>query len=79
MRQRARKFIGMILLVGFVIVYAFFAMAIASMTLPELSRPMQILYYVVAGFLWVLPCLPLITWMQRPDKRSPDRRSPDRR
>lgn len=68
MRQRTRKFIGMIVLVAFVIVYSLLAMAIASVVLPNLSRPLQILYYVVAGFLWVLPSAPLVSWMQKPDK-----------
>lgn len=68
MRQRTRKFIGMIVLVTFVIIYSLLAMAIASIVLPDLSRPLQILYYAVAGFLWVLPCAPLVSWMQKPDK-----------
>ena len=26
------------------------------------------LFYVVAGLGWVLPAMPLVSWMQRPDK-----------
>jgi hypothetical protein len=26
------------------------------------------IYYVVAGLGWVLPAMPLISWMSRPDK-----------
>ncbi|PLX39326.1 MAG: DUF2842 domain-containing protein [Hyphomicrobiales bacterium] len=67
MRQRTRKFIGMWVLVAFVIVYSLTAMLLASIILPDKATWVQIVYYMVAGFLWVIPCAPLITWMQKPN------------
>ena len=27
----------------------------------------EVIYYVVAGLAWVLPAMPLVRWMSRPD------------
>ena len=67
MHQRLRKFIGMILLVLLVIIYALAAMLIGTAILPGAQKLFQVVYYVVAGFLWIIPAGALIWWMQRPD------------
>ena len=68
MRRRPRKFIGVLVTLAFVIVYALVAMALAQahfvQTAPDL---LQWLYYVVIGMAWILPLMPLIRWMERPD------------
>jgi hypothetical protein len=64
---RLRKFIGMIALVVLVIVYAFVAMVIAQLKLPEASRLIQMTYYVVVGLAWVIPAGIIIKWMQKPE------------
>jgi hypothetical protein len=28
----------------------------------------QAIYYVVVGMGWVLPAMPIVSWMQRPDR-----------
>jgi len=69
MSRRTRKFIGVIATIAFVIVYALVAMALAqSRIVQESSAILQGLYYVVLGLAWVLPLMPLIRWMERPDK-----------
>ena len=70
MPQRIRKLVGAVVLVVFVSVYALAAMTIAAAKLPGTSGLVQLVFFVVAGLAWVLPALPLITWMQRPDKPS---------
>jgi len=67
MRQRVRKFIGTLLLVALVTIYALVAMVVGGVILPGTSKLAQIGYYIVAGFLWVLPAGVLIWWMQKPD------------
>jgi hypothetical protein len=64
---RLRKFIGMIALVVLVIAYAFVAMIIAQMKLPEASRLVQMVYFVVVGLGWVIPAGFIIKWMQKPE------------
>jgi hypothetical protein len=68
MRTRTRKLIGTIVTVGFVMVYALVAMALAqSRPLQESAPPVQIIVYAILGLAWILPLMPLIRWMQRPD------------
>ena len=65
---RQRKFIGVVATLAFVVVYALVAMALAQarfvQTAPDL---LQWLYYAVIGMAWVIPLMPLIRWMERPD------------
>jgi len=67
MRRRTRKFIGAITMLVFVCVYSLVAMMIAQGRLQEADKIWQDLYYVVAGLAWILPLMPLIRWMERPD------------
>ena len=63
-----RKFVGMVLLVTFVIVYAFTAMVIGDMTLQQASHLVSFAYFAVAGLLWVIPAGAIIWWMERGGK-----------
>lgn len=65
--MRVRKLIGTVALLLLVIVWALLAMAFAPAALTS-SGIVQGLYYVVAGLGWVLPAMPLIAWMARPDR-----------
>lgn len=67
MTIRQRKFIGTIILLALAAIWSLVAMAFAQA--PWLAaRPLaQAAYYVVAGFGWVLPAMPIIRWMARPD------------
>jgi hypothetical protein len=67
MPVRIRKLIGTIALLALVIVWALVAMAIAQPVLASASGLVAGIYYVVAGLGWVLPAMPLIKWMSRPD------------
>jgi hypothetical protein len=42
-------------------------MAIAQLPFLADSKLLQAGYYVVAGLGWVLPAMPIISWMSRPD------------
>jgi hypothetical protein len=62
---RLRKFIGAVLLFALVIVWALVAMALAQTPLIHDNSIASIAYYVIAGIGWVLPAIPLVTWMSR--------------
>jgi Protein of unknown function (DUF2842) len=69
MPGRLRKFIGTLVMILFVIVYALVAMALAqSRLVQEAPAMLQSVYYAVLGMAWVLPMMPLVRWMQRPDR-----------
>lgn len=69
MRRRTRKLIGAAVMIGFVMVYAMVAMALAqARPVQNANSLVQTLVYVVLGLGWILPLMPLITWMERPDR-----------
>ena len=68
MGERTRKLIGTILLVAFVVFYALVVMTIAAAKLPGTSWFVQLVFYAVAGLVWVAPAAWLIYWMARPRK-----------
>jgi predicted membrane channel-forming protein YqfA (hemolysin III family) len=68
MRKRERKFVGAVLMLCFVIVYALIAMALAQARFVQRAPgPLQAVCYAILGIAWILPMLPLIAWMERPD------------
>ena len=67
MSVRIRKLIGTVVLLVFLVLYAWFAAAIGSGRVTEAHWLVQLVYFLVAGLLWVIPAGLLIRWMQRPD------------
>jgi hypothetical protein len=70
MAIRIRKLIGTVLLFVLAIVWTLLAMALAQSALTDVSYWTALLYYVIAGLGWVLPAMPLIRWMVKPDKQA---------
>jgi hypothetical protein len=68
MRIRTRKLIGTIALLVLVTAWALLAMAFAQFALRAQSAWVALLFYAVAGLGWVLPAMPIVAWMQRPDR-----------
>ena len=62
---RIRKLIGAVALLVLVIVWSLLAMAFAQAIELRSSRVLEFAYYVVAGIGWVVPAMPLISWMSR--------------
>ncbi len=61
MCRGTREFIGARVMIGFVAVYALVAMALAQ------AGAIQILCFAGLGMAWILPLMPLIKWMEKPD------------
>jgi Protein of unknown function (DUF2842) len=68
MQIRTRKLVGTVALLALVTAWALLAMAFAQFALRSASGLVAGLFYVVAGLGWVLPAMPLVAWMVRPDK-----------
>ena len=68
MRIRTRKLIGTIGLLVLVTAWALLAMAFAQFVVRAQSGWVAALFYLIAGLGWVLPAMPLVSWMQRADK-----------
>ena len=67
MRKSVRKLIGTVVLLALIIVYALVAMAIAEGRIWDAPALVQTVVYIVLGLAWVLPAMPLIRWMEKPD------------
>lgn len=68
MRRRTRKLIGATLMLAFVMVYALCAMVAAEARLIQHAPgAVQAVFYAVVGLAWILPLMPLIAWMEKPD------------
>jgi len=71
MPRRTRKFLGGAFMLVFVGFYALIAMALAqSRPLQEAPAIVQTFGYLVLGLAWVLPMMPLIKWMERPEAKA---------
>jgi hypothetical protein len=67
MRIRTRKFFGTIALLVLVVVWSLMGMTVAQTPWLANSGLLRAIFYVVAGLGWVLPAMPIISWMARSD------------
>ncbi|MET0677111.1 MAG: DUF2842 domain-containing protein [Bradyrhizobium sp.] len=70
MTIRTRKFFGTLALLVLVVVLSLLGMAVAQMPWLASSGYRQAVFYVVAGLGWVLPAMPIVSWMSRPDRAA---------
>jgi hypothetical protein len=66
---RIRKLIGAVALLVLVVSWSLAAMAIAQAPVIKANGLVEALYYVLSGLGWVLPAMPIIRWMSRPDQK----------
>lgn len=67
MTIRTRKLIGAVALLLLAFAWSLMGMVLAQFPLIANSGWMQAVYYVVVGMGWVLPAMPIVSWMLRPD------------
>ncbi|MDB5621026.1 DUF2842 domain-containing protein [Tardiphaga sp.] len=67
MKIRTRKFFGTIFLLVLVVVWSLLGMTVAQTPWLAASGWLQAIFYVVAGLGWVLPAMPIVSWMARRD------------
>ena len=66
MTPRQRKFIGMVAIVAFLILYCLIAMAIGGMVAVGLPMLLEISFFIIAGIAWLPVVMFIIRWMSRP-------------
>src|SRR5438552_19194819 len=64
---RTRKLLGTIALLALVAIWSLLGMTVAQTPWLADSGVLQAVFYVVAGLGWVLPAMPIVSWMSRPD------------
>ena len=70
MSIRTRKFFGTLALLVLVVVWSLLGMTVAQSPWLATSGWLQLAFYVVAGLGWVLPAMPIISWMSKPDRAA---------
>lgn len=65
MSPRTKKFIGTLIMLIWIPVYAVIAMIVALKILPHASGLVAFLYYAIAGTLWIIPIGLMFPWMNR--------------
>ena len=63
MPVRLRKFIGTILIIVLVVLYALVGTTVATLKLAESAWYIHLLYFLFTGVLWVVPAMFVIRWM----------------
>ena len=63
--NRIKKLIGTIIIPIWLIFFIGIVAILAEILLPNLNGFMVFLFYLIAGLIWVVPVLPIISWMQR--------------
>jgi hypothetical protein len=66
MTLRQRKFIGMVAIVAFLILYCLIAMALGGILAVGLPRPFEVGFFIIAGLAWLPVVMLIIRWMSRP-------------
>ena len=67
MKIRTRKLLGTVALLLLAAVGSLMGMTVAQTPWLANSGVLQAVFYVVAGMGWVLPAMPIVSWMSRPD------------
>jgi hypothetical protein len=65
MNMRMRKAVGCLALLAYVAFYAMLAATLGAVLLPVLPFWAELIFYAVAGVIWILPLKPLFAWMNR--------------
>ena len=65
-----KSFIGTILIIVLVVVYALVATTFASLLLGAAPWWVHLLYFLLTGLLWILPAMLIIKWMAGPKPRA---------
>jgi hypothetical protein len=63
MNIRSRKALGCFALLAYLLVYALLAASLGVALFPLIPIWAQLIYYAVAGVIWIFPMKPLFGWM----------------
>ena len=64
---RTRKFIGILLTLAYITLYALVVMAVGGVIILGKGVVAELLFYVIAGFGWLPVEMAIIRWMSKPD------------
>lgn len=65
MDMRTRKALGCVVLLAYIVIYALLAASLGVALVPVIPTWAQLLFYAIAGIVWIFPLKPLFAWMNR--------------
>ncbi|MBL8545349.1 MAG: DUF2842 domain-containing protein [Hyphomonadaceae bacterium] len=65
MEMRTRKAAGCLVLLTYIAVYAVLAASLGVALVPLIPTWAQLIFYAIAGVVWIFPLKPLFAWMNR--------------
>lgn len=65
MDTRARKAVGCFALLAYLGAYAILAASLGAALLPLLPFWAELIFYALAGIVWIFPLKPLFAWMNK--------------
>jgi hypothetical protein len=68
MTQSTRKLFGTVLILLSIVIYAWLATALYTQFMTGAASWLLLIYFAVAGLLWVIPAMFIIRWMAKPDR-----------
>jgi len=71
MSPHFKKLIGAIIILVWLPLYALIAMSIGVRLLPHAAWFVALIYYALAGTLWIIPIGLMLPWMHRERARRP--------
>ena len=69
LKPRAKKLLGTLGILLWIVLYALFAMRVALAILPGAGPVATFLYYAIAGTAWIIPVGLTLPWMHREPRR----------
>ncbi|MBB3948212.1 RsiW-degrading membrane proteinase PrsW (M82 family) [Rhizobium skierniewicense] len=70
MPTRLKSFIGTIVIICLVVLYAVVATSFATAALSDQPWWVHLAYFLVSGLLWILPAMFIIKWMAGPTQQK---------
>jgi len=67
-----RSFIGTVVFVLYVVIYALIAMVVGARYLADAHGAAQFMFYVVAGLAWVPGAMLIVSWMAKAYRKRND-------
>jgi len=65
MKIRTRKALGCFILLAYIAIYTVLAASLGVALVPLIPTWAQLIFYALAGIVWIFPLKPLFAWINR--------------
>ena len=65
LKQKSKKLIGTIIIPVWLMIFLVSVSILGEILLPNFNKFQTFLFYFFGGISWIIPVLPLISWMQK--------------